>query len=223
MLTVLAIMAMMAIPALATDGTAATAPKDSLLTGKQLSTGLSTATGGSDGNVWYYENDDDAIDKSLDKNGADIDVWAITSQTDTYAVTIEWGDMTFHYGFGTWNPVSHAWDAIIGWTALDFDGTKDQVKVTNNSSQGIIADFSYLADIADGATNTGIFTKASAGNSYNTGNTTGPMTIAAFPFGATALSGATYINLQGRPAAAIPALIGATAKKIGTITVTISV
>lgn len=216
MIAVLAIMATMAMPAFAADGTAATAPKGG---GLGASTGLSTATGGTNGLTWVHTNDDDDISAASSDPNTDIDVWALTTQTDTYKVTIEWGDMTFNYGFGTWNPGTHIWDAVIGWETSDFDGTKDQVKVINHSSQAITAVFSYLADTT---TNTGTFTKAT-GNLN--GATTGTMTIGECPVGAsdaTAPADKTYLNLQGRPASAVPALIGATAKKIGTIIVTIA-
>jgi len=210
MIAVLAIMAMMAIPVLASDSIAPTTPAESI--------GLSTATGNADGTAWNYKNDDDGVIESLDTTEADIDVWALTTQTDAYEVTIEWGDMTYNYAFGLWDPTAHAW-AGLGWTTADFDGINDKVTVTNHSSQPINANFSYAGAASfSGTHTTGTFTTVS-GNAN--GTKTDTMALLAVGYGvvyADAPFKNTYLNLQG-----IPDSIGTTAKKIGTISVTISV
>jgi hypothetical protein len=157
-------------------------------------------------------------------SGTPSNVLATTSQTDTYSVDIAWGNMTFVYNFGTWSVTAHTWSGA-GWDNTKFDGTKDQVKVTNNSSQPINADFSYARDSATGGVTTGTFTKVT-GNANDTtvAGTTGPtgtMALDLCSVGATGTAipfGNTYLNLQGRPVASI----GTTAAKIGTITVTLS-
>jgi hypothetical protein len=151
-------------------------------------------------------------------------VQTATTQTDKYSATIDWGDMTFLYNFGTWSVTDHTWSGA-GWDNTKFDGTKDLVKVTNDSSQPINADFSYAKDSATGGVTTGTFTKVT-GNANDTtvAGTTGPtgtMALDLCSVGATGTAipfGNTYLNLQGRPVASI----GTTAAKIGTITVTLS-
>lgn len=208
MLAVLAIMATLVMPAFAADGTEPTTPAES--------TGVSTATGGTDGGTWYYENDDDAVSKLTDTGAADINVWALTTQTDSYAVTIEWGVMTFNYAFGLWNPADHSWDGLV-WRTADFDGAKDKVTVRNHSSRPINAGFIYTG-AASGTHTTGTFTLAT-GNLH--GAQTGTMALPAVGYEvafAAAPYADTYLNLVGRPDA-----IGETdAKKIGTITVSIT-
>jgi hypothetical protein len=157
-------------------------------------------------------------------SGTPSNVLATTSQTDTYSVDIAWGNMTFVYNFGTWDAINHTWVGET-WVGGGFDGTKDLVKVTNDSSQPINADFSYARDSATGGVTTGTFTKVT-GNANDTtvAGTTGPtgtMALDLCSVGATGTAipfGNTYLNLQGRPVASI----GTTAAKIGTITVTLS-
>jgi hypothetical protein len=144
-----------------------------------------------------------------------------TTQADTYSATIDWGNMTFAYDFGTWDSATHTWTGE-SWTSADFNGTKDAIKVTNDSSQPITATFSYSANSTEGTNNgvptTGTFTSVS-GNLN--GTPTGTMALALYPVGATGAeipSATTYLNLQGRPAASI----GTTAAPIGNITVTLN-
>jgi hypothetical protein len=150
-------------------------------------------------------------------------VQTATTQTDKYSATIDWGDMTFLYNFGTWSVTDHTWSGA-GWDNTKFDGTKDLVKVTNDSSQPINADFSYAKDSAIGGLTTGTFTKVDGNLDNTTDITTGPTGTMALDLcsvgaeGADVPFGDTYLNLQGRPAASI----GTTAAKIGTITVTLS-
>lgn len=154
-------------------------------------------------------------------------VLTTTSQADTYMVTLTWGDMTFAYNFGTWNTGTHAWDNET-WVTAGFDGAHDKITVANNSSQPVNAAFVYLANAAAGTNNgnatTGTFTKVTGNaNDLTVAGTTGPTGIMALDLCAVGAVGgvptaATFLNLQGRPAASI----GATAAKIGTITVTLS-
>jgi len=154
-------------------------------------------------------------------------VLTTTSQADTYMVTLTWGDMTFAYNFGTWNTGTHAWDNET-WVTAGFDGAHDKITVANNSSQPVNATFAYLANAAAGTNNgnatTGTFTKVTGNvNDTTLVNTTGATGIMALDLCSVGAVGgvptaATFLNLQGRPAASI----GATAAKIGTITVTLS-
>jgi hypothetical protein len=160
-------------------------------------------------------------------SGTPSDVKTTTSQTDTYMVTLTWGDMTFAYDFGTWNTTTHQWTGET-WVTAGFNGTKDMITVANNSSQPVDAAFAYLANAAAGTNNgnatTGTFTKETGNvNDKTVAPTTGPTGIMALDLCSVGAVGgvptaATFLNLQGRPAASI----GATAAKIGTITVTLS-
>jgi hypothetical protein len=159
-----------------------------------------------------------------DGSSATAPVLTTTTQTDTYAATIAWGNMTFAYDFGTWDPVTHTWLGET-WVAGGFTGTKDYITVTNDSSQPITADFAYLANGVAGTNNavktTGTFTKVTGNLNVTTLGNDGPtgiMALALYPVGGPAPSGTTYLNLQGRPAAEI----GNTAVTIGTITVTLT-
>ena len=145
-------------------------------------------------------------------SGTPGDAKATTSQTDTYKVTLTWGDMTFAYDFGTWNTGTHTWDNEK-WVAAGFNGTKDKITVANHSSQPITAGFSCARDSATGGITTGTFTKVT-GNLN--GTLTGAMALDLCSVGGpgTPQTGATYLNLQNRPAASI----GTTAAIIGTIT-----
>lgn len=144
--------------------------------------------------------------------GTGHDVTGTTSQTDTYSATVGWGSMAFNYAFGTWNATTHAWSGA-GWSGADFDGTKDQVAITNDSSQPINAAFAYTKDSAKGGSTTGTFTKV-AGNLN--GDATGVMALDLCAAGGTAPVEETYLNLQGVPAA------NTTAGKVGAITVSLT-
>jgi hypothetical protein len=143
-------------------------------------------------------------------------VLTTTTQIDTYSANIAWGNMTFAYDFGTWNPGTKAWSGA-GWDNTKFDGTNDHITVENDSSQPITADFAYTAT-AEGKNNnvatTGTFTIASGNEN---GTKTNQMALALCPVGGLAPSDTTYLNLQGMPAASI----GTAAKTIGTITVSL--
>src|SRR5665647_3825844 len=111
-------------------------------------------------------------------SGTPGDVLTTTSQTDTYMVTLTWGDMTFAYNFGTWNTGTHAWDNET-WVTEGFEGTNDKITVANNSSQPVDAAFAYLANAAAGTNNgnatTGTFTKVTGNaNDITVAGTTGP-------------------------------------------------
>src|SRR5665647_3878104 len=94
-------------------------------------------------------------------SGTPGDVLTTTSQTDTYMVTLTWGNMTFAYDFGTWDTTAHVW-AGEAWVIGGFNGTKDKITVANHSSQPVEAIFAYLANGVAGTNNgnatTGVFT-----------------------------------------------------------------
>ncbi|MBC3887822.1 hypothetical protein GH810_05815 [Acetobacterium paludosum] len=143
------------------------------------------------------------------------DVNGTTTQTDVYSATVAWGSMAFNYAFGTWNPTDHTWNGA-GWSAADFDGAKDQVKITNDSSQPIDAAFAYTKDSAKGGATTGTFTKVD-GNLNETGELTGVMALDLCATDATTgPAEETYLNLQGAPAA------NTTAGKVGAVTVSLT-
>ncbi|MBC3797717.1 hypothetical protein [Acetobacterium tundrae] len=144
--------------------------------------------------------------------GTGHDVNGTTTQTDAYKATVAWGSMAFDYDFGTWSTSAHTWSGA-GWSATDFDGTKDQVKITNDSSQPINAAFAYTKDSAKGGATTGTFTKVT-GNLD--GDKTGTMALDLCATSGTAPVEETYLNLQGAPAA------NTTAGKVGAVTVTLA-
>ena len=151
-------------------------------------------------------------------------VQTTTMQTDVYSATIDWGAMTFAYDFGTWNATTHTWGGA-GWASAGFTGANDAVTVTNDSSQAITANFTYIATAA-GTNNTvatiGTFTPAS-GNLY--GTETGTMALALYPVGTPDPNdtGTTYLNIKGPPAASSIVTTGPTAEHaIGNITVTLN-
>jgi hypothetical protein len=154
-------------------------------------------------------------------SGTPGNVLTTTTQSDTYSANIAWGNMTFAYNFGTWDAINHVWTGET-WVTTGFNGTNDMVTVTNNSSQPINAAFTYAKDSAIGGLTTGTFTKVTGNaNDLIVAPTTGPtgtMALDLCSVGGPAPLGNTYLNLQNRPAASI----GATAAKIGTITVTLS-
>lgn len=140
-----------AFAAAATDGEGALAPLgDGSAT--QESTGQA-AINSADGTKFYTENDDDAIDKTTDVGGADINVWAkvVDSGSKIYKVDLAWGAMKFEFnsGSGQWNTATHAYDSVGGtteWTPAYIDGANNKVAVTNHSNNAIDAGFSYAMD-----------------------------------------------------------------------------
>jgi len=144
---------------------------------------------------------------------APFDVYATTSQTDAYKATIGWGDMTFDYHFGTWDPVNKVWTGEA-WQSDGFNGTKDKIAVTNYSSQPLDATFAYVADVTKGDTTAGTFRTASGGE----GTEISTMALALCPVSpGTVPTADAFLALTGRPATDI----GTSAAKIGTITVTL--
>lgn len=67
----------------------------------------------------------------------------------TASVTITWGEMTFTYSYGEWDPANHIWDNA-GWTAND---AGNWIKVENTGEVNLTATFefanSYTAENGD--------------------------------------------------------------------------
>lgn len=124
---------------------------------------------------------------------------------DTYAATIEWGEMTFNYNLGTWDPEFHSWVGG-GWDDENFNGVNDKITVTNGSTQPITATFGYTPDETNGGKTTGAFTEEPR-------NLNAPKEIMVLANGS---SDNTYLNLQGVP------FVGSTPTKIGSISVTLN-
>lgn len=139
------------------DGTEVTLPGnpvyDTAGGGSTQETGMSynqaemTGTNGTD---FYTENDDDAVAKDADTNGADINVWAkvTDSSSKIYKVDLAWGAMKFEFdsGSGQWDTTTHTYTGGSGaakWTESYLDGTNNKVEVTNHSNSGINAAFAY--------------------------------------------------------------------------------
>lgn len=123
---------------------------------------------------------------------------------DTFKVTVDLGAMTFNYDLGTWNPNAHSWVGG-GWNAAGFNGSNDQIKVTNESAQPVDVTFAYMVFSPDGGNITGTFTQKSGNlNGIQTGTMhLGPASTAN-----------TYLNLQGQPTQ-----IGSTPTKFGSINI----
>ena len=64
------------------------------------------------------------------------------------SVDITWGDLSFTYSDGTWNPDTHEYDGE-GWT-VDKEGG-NTVKVENNGNTAVSVSFAYNATV-DGIT-----------------------------------------------------------------------
>ena len=65
-----------------------------------------------------------------------------------YSVDITWGELSFTYSDGTWNPDTHEYDGE-GWTVDKEDG--NTVKVENNGNTAVSVSFAYNATV-DGIT-----------------------------------------------------------------------
>lgn len=71
-----------------------------------------------------------------------------TNTLTVISVDITWGDLSFTYSDGTWNPDTHEYDGE-GWTVYEEDG--NTVKVENNGNTAVSVSFTYDA-IVDGIT-----------------------------------------------------------------------
>ena len=91
----------------------------------------------SHGTVYYIEGDPASY--SNDPNG---------NPAQVISVDITWGDLSFTYSDGTWNPDTHEYDGE-GWTVDKEDG--NTVKVENNGNTAVSVSFTYTATV-DGIT-----------------------------------------------------------------------
>ena len=90
----------------------------------------------SHGTVYCIE--EDPVRYSNDPNGKPAQI----------SVDITWGELSFTYSDGTWNPETHEYDGE-GWTVDKEDG--NTVKVENNGNTAVSVSFTYTATV-DGIT-----------------------------------------------------------------------
>ena len=86
-----------------------------------------------------YCIEEDPVRYSNDPNGKPAQI---------ISVDIIWGDLSFTYSDGTWNPDTHEYDGE-GWTVDKEDG--NTVKVENNGNTAVSVSFTYTATV-DGIT-----------------------------------------------------------------------
>ena len=115
----------------------------------------------SDSPVWYQNLDNDrprddypVLDSShgivycIDKDTAFYSNDPDGEPGQIISVDIIWGDLSFTYSDGTWNPDTHEYDGE-GWTVDKEDG--NTVKVENNGNTAVSVSFAYNATV-DGIT-----------------------------------------------------------------------
>lgn len=148
------------LSALAADGTAATAPKDT--EGNDITPSTGEATAEYDTTVqdsrWSVTNDDDATAATADTQ-ADISIWAkVVEHGDyVYKVDIAWGAMKFEFNnqAGKWDTESHTYVAKDGgvsaeWTVDNYiDAENNLIEVENHSNWAVDTSFTYTHDGAD--------------------------------------------------------------------------
>ena len=86
-----------------------------------------------------YCIEEDPVRYSNDPNGKPAQI---------ISVDITWGELSFTYSDGTWNPDTHEYDGE-GWTVDKEDG--NTVKVENNGNTAVSVSFTYTATV-DGIT-----------------------------------------------------------------------
>lgn len=160
-----------------TDGVEPVAPKDDTRD-LEVSSGAATMTG--DGTTFHTSMDDDGLEKDVDENGADINVWArvLDSSTPVYKIDIAWGAMKFEFnsGDGIWNTETHSYDTGSNnaeWTVagyLDDESGNNKIDVTNHSNAAIDASFAYAMTDVNQFNENATTASAVKGNFFKTGD-----------------------------------------------------